>query len=93
MDSMDRPDKRFKMSEKSYEDSRARDPETGQFVTDDAGLDHPGIVVNDDKFMKYSPWMKEWIRLGMEMEEGPYGTKTDVYAVAATIHAQVLKAE
>ena len=83
--------------EKSYEDSRARDAETGQFVREDAALDHPGLTIEDDKFMKYSPWMKEWIRYGMILESkkdemGPLNqNEFDTYTVAAVIHAQVLK--
>lgn len=76
--------------EKSYEDSRARDAETGQFVSDDAALDHPGLTIEDDKFMRYSPWMKEWIRLG-SMLENSGDALNDSLAVAAVIHAQVLK--
>ena len=84
----------------SREDSRARDAETGQFVSEDAALDHPGLTIEEDKFMRYSPWMKEWIRLGMEMEKDsqidycqhpPACYILDGFVVAAVIHAQQLK--
>ncbi len=71
-------------------------PEDGQFAkNENAGK--PGF--NVETVTDRSPWMKEWIRLGEEIEEKEgrdencyvKANVADTFTIAAVIHAQMLK--
>lgn len=67
-------------------DDRFHNTKTGRFVADSEATKEETTLVDHER---ETPWLKEWTRLGREMERNPI--LLDTLTVHAVIHAQVLK--
>ncbi len=70
-----------------------RSSETGQFITEQEAKENPNETTTESVETR-SSWMKEWIRLGQDIEIRSKDDLTrdmDELAVAAVLHAQALK--
>ena len=65
---------------------------TGEIVSEDYALANPDTTEKEE-VTDYSPWLKEWMRIGQLMEaySGPRSDMLNTLTVDAVIHAQVLK--